>query len=92
LHKLTLVILILFVGLVVDVSYGIATYGTPYGCRNVVYQTNALPESGNLNILTSPCFLVYYFGIVGGSSLVMSTISAIWKKRVVIAQFLKKFV
>jgi hypothetical protein len=63
--------LILFVGLVVDVSYGIVTYGTPYGCRSGTYENNGLPQGANFSALAEPCFYVYYFGIVGGSSLVI---------------------
>ena len=53
------------------VVYGVATYQTPYGCggSNVtVVQGRPTQGSGiDWQVLTSPCFYVYFIGIVGGS-------------------------
>ena len=83
-----LLVLILFLALVIDVSYGVVTYNTPYGCTTALVQVTQPPQTSqprpsqiNWQVLAEPCFYIYYFGIVGGSILVISLIPASAKPR-----------
>ena len=68
--------LILLLVLVLDVAYGVLSFGTAYGCGAVpVTLTETKPtESPDLRVLASPCFYVYYFGMLSGSALVISLV------------------
>ena len=82
--------LILLLTLAVDVTYGVVTLtlNSPYGCTaRAVNQTThtaneTLQQSGDVNwkVLADPCFYIYYFGMLGGSALVISLMPAPKKK------------
>src|SRR2546425_1965601 len=73
----TLPIFILFFALAINVTYGVVTYNTPYGCSTAPSQITQSPQTTeqpariNRQVLANPCFYIYYFGIVGGSTLVI---------------------
>ncbi len=84
----TLARLVLLLALAFDVTYGVLTYNTPYGCTTTAVtptihtanQTIQQPGGVNLKVLAEPCFYIYYFGIFGGSALVISLIPTTKKK------------
>lgn len=67
-----LVRVVILIALVADVTYGAATYNTAYGCGlGFNFQTIPSPEQTGGKVLTEPCFYIYYYGILGGSALLI---------------------
>jgi hypothetical protein len=67
-----IVLSVLAILVLTAVAYGVATYQTPYGCANssgnVVLPDNLPSGSGvSWEVLSKPCFYVYFTGIVGAS-------------------------
>ncbi len=70
--------IILLLALILDVTYGVATYGTAYGCgqTNPITSPGETGEGVNWQVLTEPCFYIYFYGVVGGSALVIFSLPA----------------
>jgi hypothetical protein len=79
--------LVLFLILLADVTYGIVTYNSPYGCsyfnRVVAMPDQTQPNSNgaNLQVLGNPCFYIIYYGIVGGSATLISFVATLYPEK-----------
>ena len=73
----TLVLVLLAIAVVAAVTYGVATYQTPYGCGPDGVATG--PDI-NWHVLAEPCIYIYFTGIVGGSVLLILLIPVPEKK------------
>jgi len=73
----TIVIVLLAIAVVAAVTYGVATYQTPYGCG-----PNGVAQGPSIDwqVLAEPCIYIYFTGIVGGSVLLILLIPAPEKK------------
>ena len=76
-RRKTLVLALLATAVLAAVTYGVATYQTPYGCgANGV----ATGPSIDWQVLAEPCIYVYFTGIVGGSVFLILLIPVAVKK------------
>jgi hypothetical protein len=73
----TIVLVLLGTAVVAAVTYGVATYQTPYGCG-----PNGVTTGPGIDwqVLAEPCIYIYFTGIVGGSVLLILLISVPEKK------------
>jgi hypothetical protein len=73
----TIVIVLLAIAVVAAVTYGVATYQTPYGCG-----PNGVASGPSIDwqVLAEPCIYIYFTGIVGGSVLLILLIPVPGKK------------
>ena len=73
----TIVIVLLAIAVVAAVTYGVATYQTPYGCG-----PNGVATGPGIDwqVLAEPCIYIYFTGIVGGSVLLILLIPVPRKK------------
>ena len=73
----TIVLVLLAIAVVTAVTYGVATYQTPYGCGpNGV----AAGPGVDWQVLAEPCIYIYFTAIVGGSVLLILLIPVPEKK------------
>ncbi len=73
----TIILALLATAVLAAVTYGVATYQTPYGCgSNGVAMGSAI----DWQVLVEPCIYVYFTGIVGGSVLLILLIPVPGKK------------
>jgi len=70
--------IILLLALIVDVTYGVVTNGTIYGCgqANPITSPDQTGTGLNWQVLVEPCFYIYFYGVVGGSALVIFSLPA----------------
>jgi hypothetical protein len=73
----TIVIVLLAIAVVAAVTYGVATYQTPYGCGPNGVATGL---GVDWHVLAEPCIYIYFIGIVGGSVLLILLIPVPEKK------------
>jgi hypothetical protein len=73
----TIVLVLLAIAVVAAVTYGVATYQTPYGCG-----PNGVATGPGIDwhVIAEPCIYIYFTGIVGGSVLLILLIPAPEKK------------
>jgi hypothetical protein len=68
LRRDTIVPVLLAIAVLAAVTYGVATYQTPYGCG----PSGVAAGSGiDIHVLVEPCIYIYFTGIVGGSVLLI---------------------
>jgi hypothetical protein len=72
-----IVLVLLAIAVVAAVTYGVATYQTPYGCG-----PNGVATGPGIHwqVLAEPCIYIYFTGIVGGSVLLILLIPVPEKK------------
>jgi hypothetical protein len=73
----TLVLVLLATAVLVAVTYGVATYQTPYGCGPSGVATG---PGIDWQVLAEPCIYIFFIGIVGGSVLLILLIPVPEKK------------
>ena len=73
----TIVLVLLATAVLAAVTYGVATYQTPYGCG-----PNGVATGPGIDwqVLAEPCIYIYFTGIVGGSVLLILLIPVPRKK------------
>ena len=73
----TIVLVLLATAVVAAVTYGVATYQTPYGCG-----PNGVATGPGIDwqVSAEPCIYIYFTGIVGGSILLILLIPVPEKK------------
>ncbi len=72
-----IVLMLLAIAVVTAVTYGVATYQTPYGCDSSGVATGPAID---WQVLAKPCIYIYFTGIVGGSVLLILLIPVPEKK------------
>jgi hypothetical protein len=77
-RRQTIVLVLLGLGDITAVAYGVATYQTPYGCG-----ANGVASGPGVDwqVLAEPCIYIYFTGIVGGSIFLIHLIPVPEKKR-----------
>jgi hypothetical protein len=76
-RRKTLVLALVATAVLAAVTYGVATYQTPYGCGPSGVATG---PSIDWQVLAEPCIYVYFTGIVGGSVILIRLIPVPAKK------------
>jgi len=85
--KRTPISLILLLALAFDVTYGVVSYNTPYGCSSLPMAEVAQPSGPvNLRVFSNPCFYISYLGMLDGSFFVISLVPVPGKHREIVKE------